>query len=61
MLSGSKASISSLRLLALLTAICLPGGYAWAAQDTMGKSDKSAKEVIRVCTKCHDESDTNTR
>jgi len=57
MLSGSKASTSSSKLLALLTAICLPGGYAWAAQDTMGKSDKSAKEVIRVCTKCHDESD----
>jgi len=57
MSNRNDTTISVVRLLALLIAIALPGSFSWAAQGPEQSGGKSAKESIRVCTKCHDESD----
>jgi DmsE family decaheme c-type cytochrome len=49
-----------MKLLALLTAVLLPVAYACGAQDPAAKpaaSKTSADEALRVCTKCHDETE----
>ncbi|MDH3469061.1 MAG: DmsE family decaheme c-type cytochrome [Gammaproteobacteria bacterium] len=59
MLSASDTMAVFLRLLALLMAVVLPVSFAWAAQHDPVKpaSTETAKEAVRVCTKCHDESE----
>ena len=60
MKSKKAITLTPLNLLALLIGFALPASFTWAASDPAGSSgagNKAAKEAIRVCTKCHDETD----
>lgn len=60
MSSGRTAATLSLKLLTILTAVLLPVAHACAAQEAAAKpaaSKTSAAEALRVCTKCHDETE----
>jgi len=57
-MSSRRNAMIGVRWLVLMMFV-VPQGLVWAAQDPgkTGNAAKSAKDVIRVCTKCHDEGD----